>query len=80
LHYEVLKKFKNDFMKRYIGISVLMLALIGCNNGNDTGNRTTEETKPNAAANDSTPHPSGMTEPSVISVDTAATRVRPAGQ
>ena len=67
-------------MKKYISISVLMLALISCNDGNDSGNRTTEDTKSNAAANDTTPHPNGMTEPSVISVDTAATRVRPAGK
>jgi len=60
-----------DGMKKGI-LAAACMALLSCNDQNNNNNTTPEGTKTNAAANDSTPHPDGMTNGSVISTDTAA--------
>jgi hypothetical protein len=54
-------------------LAVVCMALFSCGNQNNNGDAATlDGTKTNAAANDSTSHPDGMTNGSVISTDTAA--------
>lgn len=61
-------------MKKYFLASVLVAALISCNDGSKSGDTSTDM-KTNASATDSTQTPNGITTGSVISTDTAATRL-----
>lgn len=61
-------------MKRYILSGALLMVLLSCNNSND-GSNASDDMKTNASATDSTQTPNGITTGSVISADTAATRL-----
>ena len=58
-------------MKKGI-LAVVCVALFSCGNQNTDSTGTTPDSTTNAAANDSAPHPNGMTNDAVISTDTAA--------
>lgn len=68
---------KTPFMKKICIVSVLFIALAGCNSNspdNDAanGNNTDSAGLTNPTAIDTTKHPGGMINSSVISTDTAA--------
>lgn len=60
-------------MKKYVFACVLLAAVAGCNDGGSTNNAV-DETKTNAAANDSTQAPNGMTSDGAISTNPDATK------
>jgi len=60
-------------MKKWICAGALFLVLASCNNGSDT-NKTADGTKDNAAANDSTQAPNGITTGDAISTNPNATK------
>lgn len=66
-------------MKKYIVASALFMVIASCNNAGDTNaNSTVADSGQNPSAIDTTQHPNGLTNGSVISTDTAAMRVQPA--
>lgn len=71
--YGHLKKFKNIFMQKYIFACAIVIAMSSCNDANN--NSKTDDTKTNAAANDSTQAPNGVTTGSAISTNTEATKM-----
>jgi hypothetical protein len=71
-----LKNRNTFFMKKYLIVLVSFFTLMSCNNGNNTGDTSTDGEKQNATANDSTKQPNGMTTDAAISTDTAAMRTK----
>jgi hypothetical protein len=59
-------------MKKLVMISALFIGLSACNSGGSAANDTDSGGLTNPTAIDTTKHPSGMENSSVISTDTAA--------
>ncbi len=62
-------------MKKTLLAAALFLVMMSCNNPSDNGNGTDTTGTTNPSAIDTTQHPNGMTNGSVISTDTAHVNV-----